>query len=125
MRSRVAAAQIWMTAVVFGTYGAWGLFECWQERAWVPAIPPAASLVAAAGVALRKRWSKLLVLVLAAFFISTWLLSVTLAISAGAYRGWSLPKVVISLLPGAFFSSLALFCSAVVVIPFRAPQGQT
>jgi hypothetical protein len=125
VRSRVAAAQIWITVVVLGAYGGWGLVDCWYGHAWVPAIPPAASVVAAAGVALRKGWSKLLVSVLTALFVGSWLLSVSLAISAGAFGGWSLSKVVISLLPGAFFSSLAVFCCAVVLVRFQAPHGQT
>ena len=125
MPSRVAAAQIWTTVVVLGGYGAWRLTNCWYAHAWVPAIGPAASIAAAVGVALRKWWSRPLVLLLALLFVGTWLYYTWLATTAGFYRGWPLRNVVISLLPGLFFSSIAVFCCYVVAVRLRPSQRQT
>jgi len=123
--SRVAAAQIWTTVVVLGGYGAWGLTNSWYAHAWVPAIGAAASIAAAVGVALRQWWSRPLVLLLGLLFVGAWLYYTWLANAAGFYRGWPLHNVVISLLPGLFFSGIAMFCCYVVAVRLRPSQGRT
>jgi hypothetical protein len=123
--SRVAAAQIWATVVVLGGYGAWGLINCLHAHAWVPAIGSAASIAAAIGVALRKSWSRPLVFLLALLFVGTWVYYTWLASTGGFYRGWPLRNVVISLVPGFFFSGIAAFCCYVVAVRLRPSQGQT
>jgi hypothetical protein len=125
MPHRVAAAQIWLTVAALGGYGVWGLIHSWHAYSWVTAIGSAASIAAAVGVALRKQWSRPLVLLLAALFVGTWLLSVWLVSSAGYYRGCAMREVVISVLPGLFFSSIAVFCCYVVAVRLRSSQGQT
>jgi hypothetical protein len=115
----------WMTVIILAAHGAWGLLNSWYAHAWIPAIVPTASAAAAVGVALHKAWSRILVLMLAALFVGTWTFSLWLAFEAGAFRGWSARKIVVSALPGAFFSSLAIFCCFVVVARWRAPPGQT
>jgi hypothetical protein len=91
----------------------------------ISAIGPVASIVAAAGVGLRQRWSRPLVLLLAVLFVGTWLYYLWRAVAGGFFHGWLLLKVVISLLPGLFFSSIAAFCCYVVVVRLRRSQGQT
>jgi len=115
----------WTTVIILGAYGAWGLLSFWYAHALIPAIIPAVSVAAAVGVALQKAWSRILVLLLAALFVGTWIFSLWLASTAGAFRGWSPHKVVISVLPGAFYSSLALFCCFVVVARWREPASQS
>ncbi len=117
-------AQIWLTVLILGAYGFWGLLNVWYVHAMLPAIVPAASVAAAIGVALHKTWSRILVLILAALFVGTWIFSLWLATEARAFRGWSAQNIVLSVLPGAFFASLAAFCCFVVVARWRAPPGQ-
>jgi hypothetical protein len=114
----------WMTVIILGAHGAWGLLNVWYAHALIPAIVPVASVAAAVGVALHQAWSRVLVLLLAGLFVGTWILSLWLASSAGAFHGWSARNIVISVLPGAFFSSLAVFCCFVVVARWRAPSGE-
>jgi hypothetical protein len=114
--NRVAVVQISLTAIILAVYGVWGLTDCVSAHAWIPGIAPAASIIAATGVMLRKVWARILVFVLAGLFVGTWLFSLFLAVSAGAYRGWPPRNVVISLLPGAFYSGLAVFCCIVVAV---------
>jgi hypothetical protein len=123
--SRVAAAQIWTTVIVLSGYGVWGLMNCWHAHVWVLGIGSAASIAAAAGVALRKSWSRPLVLLLAMFSVGTWLYHMWLVSAAGFYRGWPLRNVVISVLPGLLFSSIAVFCCCVVAVRLRPSHGQT
>jgi hypothetical protein len=123
--SRVAALQIWATVIFLGGYGLWGLIACWRAHALVSAIGPAASIVAAAGVAFRQPWSRALVFILALFFVSTWLYYTWLAVAGGFYRAWPPRNVALSLLPGLFLSGIAVFCCYVVAVRLRRPQGQT
>jgi hypothetical protein len=125
MPSRVATAQIWTTVIILSGYGLWGLMSCWQTHAWVSAIGPVASIVAAVGVALRKLWCRPLVLLLALFFVGTWIYYMWHASVTGFYHGWPLRNVVISFLPGLFFSSVAMFCCYVVAVRLRPSHGQT
>jgi uncharacterized membrane protein len=109
---------------ILGAYGFWGLLDVWYAHALLPAIMPAASVAAAVGVALHKTWSRILVLMLGALFVGTWIFSLWLATEARAFRGWPAHNIVLSVLPGAFFSSLAVFCCFVVLARWRAPPGQ-
>jgi hypothetical protein len=123
--NRVAVAQIWLTAIVLAAYGVWGLTNCLYAHAWIPAIAPAASLVAATGVILRKVWARMLVYVLAVLFVGTWVFSLSLAVSAGAYRGWPLRNIVTSLFPGGLYSGMAVFCCIVVTVRLGSSRVRT
>jgi hypothetical protein len=125
MPNRVAAAHIWLFVVALVGYGTWGLIHSWHVHSWVTAIGSCASIAAAVGVALRKRWSRPLVFLLAALFVGTWLLSVWFVSSGGYYRGCAVRDVVILVLPGLLLSGIAIFCCYVVAVRLRSSQGQT
>ncbi len=119
MANRVAASQIWATAIVLGGYGVWGLMACWRAQALVPAIGPAAAIVAAAGVGFRQPWSRPLVLLLALLFVGRWLYSTWFAVAGGFYRGWPPRNVALSHFPCCPVSFYrVLQCSVVMSLQY-------
>jgi len=124
MPNRVAAAQISLTAAVLGGYGVWGLIRSWHSFSWLTAIVSAASIAAAVGVALRKQWSRPLVLLLAAPVVGAWLLMVCLASTEAYRRGVPMRDVIISVMPFLLSSGIGMFCCYVVAIRLRSSRGQ-
>lgn len=124
MQKRITAAEIWATTFLLLAYGVWGAAVFVESPAFASAVTPSLTIIAAIGVALRKQWSRPLVLFLVALFVGTWLYWILVAFFAGFYRSRSAGHVLVSLMPGILFSTAALFCGYVAMVRMRAPCGK-
>jgi hypothetical protein len=105
-----------MVVILLAVYGLYGLAHLVGINAWWVAVFPVVTLVAAAGVALGKRWARYLVYVLSLVWVAQWSYYVWLAVNSGYFRSSGVELSILSLLPGAAFLLLVTFCCYVVTV---------
>jgi hypothetical protein len=101
---------------LLAAYGLYGLFMLIGNQPLWTVIFPIAALVAAGGVAVRKRWARYLVYLLAFLFAAQWSYSVWVAAASGYFRDSGAGRSILSLLPGTAFLLLIAFCCYAVTI---------
>jgi type IV secretory pathway VirB6-like protein len=103
-----------MVVVLLVMYGLYGTAHLVSIHAWSMAFLPVATLVAASGVALRKSWPQYLVYVLSLLWVAQWSYYVWRAANSGYFRSSGVELSALSLMPGAAFLVLIIFCCYVV-----------
>jgi hypothetical protein len=103
-----------MVVVLLVMYGLYGTVHLVSINAWSMALLPVATLVAAGGVTLRKRWAQYLVYVLSLLWVAQWSYYVWRAANSGYFQSSGVELSVLSLMPGTDFLVLIIFCCNVV-----------
>jgi len=113
LSERLKRYRRYAVAALLGVYGVYSLKDpAWWHSGWV--VPSVALLIAALGVALRFRWSRYLVWMLAAMFVVLWMYAIWAAEQAGYFIDSSPGVAILSLVPGCVFLLAAIFCCYVV-----------
>jgi hypothetical protein len=108
---------------LLAVYGLYGLFTLSGNHTWRTMIVPAAALVAAVGVAVRQRWARYLVYVIALLLAVQWSYFVWTAAISGYFRDSGVGRSILSLLPGAAFLLLVTFCCYGVTTQRASERG--
>jgi hypothetical protein len=111
-----------LAVLLLAVYGLYGLYASLGIHGWRTALLPAATLVAAIGVAGRTRWAPYLVYAVALVFAAIWVYYVWLAAVSGHFRNSGVGVAILSLLPGVAFLLLGAFCCYAATVD-RVPQS--
>jgi len=103
--------------LLLAVYGAYGLVLSLSSSQTLSTIYSVMLLVAAVGVALRTAWARYLVYALTIVFVATLAFSIWNAANAGFFQSSGVSRSILSLMPGAAFGLLGLFCCYVVTVP--------
>ena len=111
-------ASIWLVACVLAAYGVYATWAAAAVRYWAPGLMGLLTLVAAAGLLLGQRWSRLVVALVTLLMAASWGYSIWIV----ARIGWLFPDLtsaVLAFAPGALLVLVFAGASVVVFRHFR------
>jgi hypothetical protein len=113
-----------MSVLLLSTYGIYAAFESVNLHAWWQVSFSVAMLLAAVGIALRKRWGSVLVCALSLLFGVYYIWSVGVAVHSGYLKTVRPLEAALSFVPGIAFGLLAGFCCYVAIRQRRSEPGR-
>jgi hypothetical protein len=119
MRPHTAPLGILITIALLAIYAAYAGWTAYWNRSFLYALISAAAVVACAGTAMLKPWSRFLVYLLTAAFIGTWGYSIYDSVAAGYFSSRPTSQVMRLIALEACLAALSGFCAFAVYRHFR------
>jgi len=113
-----------MSVLLLSTYGIFAAFETVNSHAWWQVPFSVSVLLAAIGIALRKKWGSVLVCALSLVFAVIYAWSVVTGIQSGYIKTVRPLEAVLSFMPGIAFGLLAGFCCYVAIQQHNPEVGR-
>jgi hypothetical protein len=117
--------RLWSAVTLISAYGIFCGRSAYVFNSLVWGFEGFVFLAAAAGLALRARWSAYLVFILALVLCGFWVHSVWLVVDSGYFDGVSVSRRVLSLIPGLLMVALAGYCCVVAAVETSVPPKRT